>query len=78
MNQLDEEKPVQRSRKNSDDLLSSLNNKNNNFESFDKYVDFSKHVSKYCTVYLDFDVHSENFNSYLVQKISLFILLLFI
>lgn len=29
--------------------------------------DFSKHISHYCTVYLDFDSHSENYNSCLVK-----------
>jgi hypothetical protein len=28
--------------------------------------DFTKHISTYCTVYLDFDSHSEEYNSYIV------------
>jgi len=29
--------------------------------------EFSKHISNYCTVYLDFDSHSEEYSSYIVR-----------
>lgn len=43
---------------------------NNSFDSTFKINngDFSKHISSYCTVYLDFDSHSEEFYSYIVKK----------
>ena len=38
--------------------------------SFDKSIishEFTKHISNFCTIYLDFDSHSEEFNSLLVR-----------
>jgi hypothetical protein len=32
----------------------------------DSTKDFSKHISKYCTIYLDYDSHSEEYNSLIV------------
>ena len=31
------------------------------------HKEFDKHISNYCTVYLDFDSHSEEYNSYIVK-----------
>jgi hypothetical protein len=39
------------------------------FHTNDIIVDFSKYISKFCTVYLDFDNHSEEYKSYFVIKI---------
>ena len=38
------------------------------FHSNDIIVDFSKYISKFCTVYLDFDNHSEEYKSYFVKN----------
>lgn len=54
--------PVQR--KFSDDNITKLNS------SFDKVLDseaFIKHISSFCTKYLDFDSHSQEFHSYFVK-----------
>ena len=37
------------------------------FHSNDIKVDFSKYISKFCTIYLDFDNHSEDYKSYFVN-----------
>lgn len=44
--------------------------------SFDSFVnlncrDFSKHISSFCTIYLDFDSHSEEYESEIVNKFFL-------
>lgn len=39
---------------------------NSSFENVVSIEDFSKHISNYCTVYLDFDSHSDNYKSYFV------------
>jgi len=38
------------------------------FHTNDIVVDFSKYISKFCTVYLDFDNHSEEYKSYFVKN----------
>jgi hypothetical protein len=51
------------SRKPSEELLKL----NSSFENLlqNSCKDFSKHISTYCTVYLDFDSHSEEYESYI-------------
>jgi len=39
---------------------------NSSFENNVTIEDFSKHISNYCTVYLDFDSHSDKYKSYFV------------
>ncbi len=42
---------------------------NSSFENILTKEDFTKHISNYCTVYLDFDSHSDKYKSYFVIKI---------
>jgi hypothetical protein len=60
----EESKSTQASKLNGDDIINKLNT------SFDKENDpetFNIHISSYCTKYLDFDSHSQEFSSYLVK-----------
>jgi len=52
-------------RKPSEERFTKLNS---SVESIlnDSTKDFSKHISKYCTIYLDYDSHSEEYNSLIV------------
>jgi hypothetical protein len=61
-NEKEQKEPVTRK-------MSGESNKalNNSFEMFPQTMDFSKHVSSFCTVYLDFDSHSEEYSSYFVK-----------
>lgn len=59
------EQPRNKLRKNSDEIISN-SSKNTNNDNINLNIDFSKYISKYCTVYLDFDSHSENYFSFLV------------
>lgn len=34
-------------------------------QSFDKTIDYDKHLNKYCKIYHDFDAHGDEFHSYL-------------
>ena len=43
---------------------------NSSFENNVSNEDFGKHISNYCTIYLDFDSHSEDFNSCLVINLT--------
>lgn len=40
---------------------------NSSFENIVTIEDFSKHISNYCTIYLDFDSHSDKYKSYFVR-----------
>jgi len=42
---------------------------NSSFENVVTIEDFSKHISNYCTIYLDFDSHSDKFQSYFVTTL---------
>ena len=63
-------------RKLSDDNNSSK--LNSSFENIVTIEDFNKHISNYCTVYLDFDSHAEDYKSYLVKNNFFNIFFLFI
>ncbi len=41
------------------------------------YKEFDKHISNYCTVYLDFDSHSEEYSSYIVIFSKIFFTLIY-
>lgn len=56
-------------RKFSDDSMSAQ--LNTSFDSLTTPNEFSKHISNYCTKYLDFDNFSEEVNSYMVLYIYL-------
>lgn len=45
----------------------SSHKNNSSFENIVSNEDFGKHISNYCTVYLDFDIHSEEFFSTFVS-----------
>jgi hypothetical protein len=47
--------------------LSEEYTKDSQTETAQLHSDFSKYISNYCTVYLDFDSHSDEFFSYLVD-----------
>jgi hypothetical protein len=51
-------------RKNSEENLKVSKNFDNSLNYYTN--DFSKYISNYCTVYQDFDSHSEDYNSYIV------------
>lgn len=55
---------------NNNNLYDKENNSspknNSSFEFIVSNEDFGKHISNYCTVYLDFDIHSDEFFSCLV------------
>ncbi len=53
------------SRKTSEDLNLKLNS---SLDCILSCHDYSKHISNYCTVYLDFDAHSEEYKSYIVNN----------
>lgn len=60
-------------RKSSED--DKINSLNNSFTSEVENSDsFQKHISNYCTLYLDFDTHSDNFHSAIVKLINIKIL----
>lgn len=44
---------------------------NSSFENIVTSEDYSKHISNYCTVYLDFDSHSDKYKSYFVNSFSI-------
>lgn len=61
-------------RKNSNDSFDKNPDKQIEIEYFhsnDIIFDYRKYISKFCTVYLDFDNHSENYKSYFVIFIIL-------
>jgi hypothetical protein len=49
--------------------LSDELTKNPSNEIAQVHPDFSKYISNFCTVYLDFDSHSEEYRSYMVSKL---------
>jgi hypothetical protein len=77
MNNSDDQ-PLQilKQRKNSEDYVNLGTKPGYTYDFSESRGDFSKYISKYCTVYLDFDIHSEKYFSYLVIS-YLFICCLF-
>lgn len=66
INAKDEESPKKLRKFSEENVTSKLNT---SFDSLITLSDFSKHISSYCTIYLDFDSHSEEYNSYIVYII---------
>jgi len=64
---IDSSKNLPIKRKFSEDNNSSK--LNSSFENIFSIEDFSKHISNFCTVYLDFDSHSDKYKSYFVNKL---------
>ena len=64
LNNTDNQKNFVHKRKFSEDNNSSK--LNSSFENIVTIEDFSKHISNYCTVYLDFDSHSDKYKSFFV------------
>lgn len=72
MNSSSDDQQISKQMKNSEDFFKTSSKPVFGYESSESRGDFSKYISKYCTVYLDFDIHCEKYFSYLVIKISNF------
>lgn len=68
MNNSNDDQPISKQRKNSQDFINIGTKPVYTYDFSESRGDFSKYISKYCTVYLDFDIHSEKYLSYLVKN----------
>jgi hypothetical protein len=81
MNQSNDSYEKSKDRKNSEIFEFEINTNQTEYLYYhtnDIIIDFSKYISKFCTVYLDFDNHSEEYKSYFVlNKLIFFFIFIF-
>ena len=74
MNNSDDQ-PISKQRKNSEDFTNVGSKPVYTYDASESKGDFSKYISKYCTIYLDFDIHCEKYFSYLVIELNIWFIL---